>query len=226
MRNTFHAIFANAQCRAAFIAALALASLALTAAGCGKDYPACDTDTDCHQGEFCVNNLCQQCRTNEDCGPGQSCQSGACQATPGYCASNADCGEGEECQNNVCVERAEQSVAPPPPPAAGACQLDAVYFGFDSSTLDDAARNQLSAVASCVQSRGLKAVHLTGLTDPRGTEEYNMALGDRRAQAAKTYLKSLGVAADLSASSMGEELANGADEGGWSRDRRVDVRER
>lgn len=223
MRNTFHVIFATVQCRVAIV----VASLALVviAAGCGKDYPACDTDNDCHQGEFCVNNLCQQCRTSEDCGPGQTCQAGACQATPGYCGSNADCGEGEECQNNVCVQRAESSVAPPPP-AAGQCELSAVYFGFDSSTLDDAARNQLSSVASCIQSRDLKSIHLTGLTDPRGTEEYNMALGDRRAQAAKSYLKSLGVAADVSASSMGEELANGTDESGWSRDRRVDVRER
>jgi peptidoglycan-associated lipoprotein len=123
------------------------------------------------------------------------------------------------------VQRASSEV-PQPPPAAGQCQLEAVYFGFDSSTLDDSARNQLSTVAQCVQSKGVKSVHLTGLTDPRGTEEYNMALGDRRAQSAKTYLKSLGVAADVSASSMGEELASGADEGGWSRDRRVDVREK
>lgn len=204
-----------------------LASLALAfVASCGgPEYPNCEEDTDCHQGEFCVNNLCQQCRTNEDCGPGQTCASGACQNTPGYCGSNADCAEGEECKDNVCVARAE-SYVPPPPPDKGACQLEAVYFGFDSSTLDDAARNQLSTVASCVQSRGIKAVHLTGLTDPRGTEEYNMALGDRRAQSAKTYLKSLGLAADLSASSMGEELASGADEGGWGRDRRVDVREK
>jgi len=223
MRNTVQASFGDIQRRAAF----AFASLALVlVAGCGPDYPACDTDTDCKQGEFCVNNLCQQCRTDDDCGPGQTCASGACQATPGYCGSNADCADGEECQNNVCVQRAESSVAPPPPATAGACQLEPVYFGFDSSTLDDSARNQLSAVSSCVQSRGLTAVHLTGLTDPRGTEEYNMALGDRRAQSAKSYLKSLGLTADVSASSMGEELASGADESGWSRDRRVDVRER
>jgi len=217
MRNTV-----QANLFALTFGALSLAFVA----GCGPDYPACDTDTDCKQGEFCVNNLCQQCRTNEDCGPGQTCASGACQPTPGYCASNADCAENKDCQNNVCVPRAESSVVPTTPPPPGGCQLEAVYFGFDSSTLDDAARNQLSTVAQCVQSKGLKAVHLTGLTDPRGTEEYNMALGDRRAQSAKTYLKSLGVASDLSASSMGEELASGADEGGWSRDRRVDVRER
>jgi peptidoglycan-associated lipoprotein len=215
MRNTVQAnIFILASLALAFIASCG-----------GPEYPNCEEDGDCKQGEFCVNNLCQQCRTDQDCGPGQTCASGACQATPGYCASNADCADGEECQNNVCVQQTSQSV-PQPPAAAGPCQLEAVYFGFDSSTLDDSARNQLSAVASCVQSRGIKSVHLTGLTDPRGTEEYNMALGDRRAQSAKTYLKSLGLAAEVSASSMGEELASGADESGWGRDRRVDVREK
>jgi peptidoglycan-associated lipoprotein len=63
------------------------------------------------------------------------------------------------------------------------------------------------------------------LTDPRGTEEYNLALGDRRAQSAKKYLETL-VQSTLSSSSMGEELATGSDESSWSRDRRVDFPER
>jgi outer membrane protein OmpA-like peptidoglycan-associated protein len=53
-----------------------------------------------------------------------------------------------------------------------------------------------------------------------------MALGDRRASSAKKYLKSLGVEAEITHSSMGEELATGADEAGWSKDRRVDLRQR
>jgi len=69
-------------------------------------------------------------------------------------------------------------------------------------------------------------VHLTGLTDPRGTEEYNLALGDRRAQAAKKYLDTLGLESTMSASSMGEELATGSDEATWGRDRRVEFQER
>ena len=64
------------------------------------------------------------------------------------------------------------------------------------------------------------------MTDPRGTEEYNLALGDRRAQSAKKYLESLATSSGLSASSMGEELATGTDEGSWSHDRRVDLTER
>jgi peptidoglycan-associated lipoprotein len=104
------------------------------------------------------------------------------------------------------------------------CELSSVYFDYDSSTLSDSARDQLSRNASCLRERGARGAHLTGLTDPRGTEEYNLALGERRAQSAQQYLKSLGVSGDISYSSMGEELVSGTDESGWARDRRVDFK--
>jgi peptidoglycan-associated lipoprotein len=67
-------------------------------------------------------------------------------------------------------------------------------------------------------------VHVTGYCDPRGTEEYNLALGDRRARAVMSYMISLGLDGNaVSASSMGEEMAQGTDEGSWARDRRVEV---
>lgn len=202
-----------------------LLSISLTLIACGPDYPKCDNDEDCHKGEFCINNLCQQCRNNADCAPGQRCTGGACEAIPGYCASSADCGPGKVCENNMCVQQ-RQSVAPPPAasPTAPGCELSSAYFDYDSSTLSDSARDQLSRNAQCLRSRGARGVHLTGLTDPRGTEEYNLALGERRAQSAQQYLKSLGVEGDVTFSSMGEELATGTDESGWARDRRVDFK--
>jgi peptidoglycan-associated lipoprotein len=209
-------------CGASVLAAM------LWSIGCGgPDYPKCETDEDCHTGEFCVNGLCQQCRSDQDCPAGQRCASGACQPIPGYCTSSSDCGPGQECQNNTCVSQS-QAAAPPsaPEPVPGACSLESAYFDYDSSNLTDSARSTLGTAASCIKSRSLKAVHLTGLTDPRGTEEYNLALGDRRAQSAKKYLESLGVEATLSSSSMGEEMATGSDESTWSRDRRVDFQER
>lgn len=202
-----------------------LFSLSLTLLGCGPDYPKCDDDEDCHKGEFCINNLCQQCRNNADCAPGQRCTSGACEAIPGYCASSADCGPGKTCENNMCVAQ-RQSVAPPQADTSApvACELSPAYYDYDSSTLSDSARDQLSRNATCLRSRKARGVHLTGLTDPRGTEEYNLALGERRAQSAQQYMKSLGFEGDVTSSSMGEEQATGTDESGWARDRRVDFK--
>ena len=201
--------------------------LTLAATGCGPDYPKCDTDSDCHEGEYCVNGQCQQCRSDEDCGPGQACASGACEPIDGYCTSDSDCGAGEECKNNTCSQAAQASLPPEAPdPEPQSCNLQSVYFGYDSSELEGSARDQLSNNAQCIRERGMGKIHLTGLTDPRGTEEYNLALGDRRAKSAKKFLKSLGVDANITYSSMGEEMANGSDESGWARDRRVDFNQK
>jgi peptidoglycan-associated lipoprotein len=203
-----------------------LCGVALSLTACGPDYPKCDNDEDCHQGEFCVNNLCQQCRTNDDCAAGQRCANGACEAIPGYCTSNSQCASGQVCENNMCVAQRQTTLREPPAaPSPSGCDLTPVYFDYDSSTLSDSARDQLSRNASCVRERGVRSIQLTGMTDPRGTEEYNLALGERRAQAAQQYLKSLG-AESVAVSSMGEEVASGTDEASWSRDRRVDFKAR
>lgn len=209
-----------------WLALVAVTAVTFTCASCSPDYPKCDTDDDCHKKEFCVNNMCQECRADKDCGPGRACAKGACQPIPGYCTGTSDCGDGQECRNNLCVTAASTSLAPPPPSLPAACTIDSVYFEFDSSTLDPGARDQLAKNASCMKERSVARVHLTGLTDPRGTEEYNLALGDRRASSAKTYLQSLGASGEMTYSSMGEELATGTDEASWSRDRRVDFSER
>lgn len=202
-----------------------LFGLCLSLFACGPDYPKCDTDEDCHKGEFCINNLCQQCRNDQDCAPGQRCAAGACEPIPDYCASSADCGPGKVCEGNRCVSQrqpTQTSKTEAPPPSV--CELTSAYFEYDSSTLSDSARDQLSRNATCLRTRSARGVHLTGLTDPRGTEEYNLALGERRAQSAQQYLKSLGVDGEVTFSSMGEELASGSEESGWARDRRVDFK--
>lgn len=208
-------------------ALLALSLGAAVLSACSPDYPKCDQDEDCHKGEFCVNNMCQQCRGDSDCPAGQQCAAGACQAIPGYCTSASQCGPGEDCQNNMCVTQTQSDLGNQPTDTGATtsqCELSAVYFDFDSDTLADTARDQLSRNATCMKERGIQGVHLTGLTDPRGTEEYNLALGDRRAKSAQQYLKSLGAEGDISYSSMGEELASGTEEGSWAKDRRVDFR--
>jgi peptidoglycan-associated lipoprotein len=98
-----------------------------------------------------------------------------------------------------------------------------VYFAYDSSDLDSRARSSLEASARCLQQRGATA-RVTGMTDPRGTEEYNLALGDRRARSVKQYLTNLGVdPSRLDVRSVGEEHAAGEDEHGWAQDRRAEI---
>ena len=114
----------------------------------------------------------------------------------------------------------EVEVEPAPEP----CVVETVYFAFDSSDLDSSARAALQEAVECYRGQadpGLSLL-LTGAADPRGTEEYNIALGERRAQAVRSYLISLGLdGSRVSTTSVGEEMASGTDEGGWARDRNV-----
>ncbi len=99
-------------------------------------------------------------------------------------------------------------------------------FDFDSVELGLADRDALAQIARCLVSGPLagRKVELVGRTDPRGTAEYNMALGERRADSVATYLKDLGVGGDrLHETSRGELDATGTDEASWAKDRRVDV---
>lgn len=78
------------------------AGLLLAVAGCKPDYPACDTDKDCKEKEFCVARKCQQCRDSRDCAQGQSCTAGKCSAIAGFCTTKAQCPAGQECIANRC----------------------------------------------------------------------------------------------------------------------------
>ena len=106
---------------------------------------------------------------------------------------------------------------------SGGCRVESVYFAYDSSELDGSARSTLEGNAGCLDRRAGTAA-VTGLTDPRGTEEYNLALGDRRARTVTQYMQNLGVEGGrMQVRSVGEEYASGEDESGWSRDRRADI---
>ncbi len=213
------------------VLAAVVCSLGLLSAGCGSKYPKCDDDDDCKQGEekngvkeYCVNGQCQQCRDSGDCQTGQTCQAGRCESTPGYCQSAGDCPSGQECRGNRCVSSGTgDGNSSANAQGDGSCTLIPVYFEFDSEVLSTSARDKLQDTAKCISQRNLKQVRVIGHTDPRGTEEYNLALGERRARAASQFLGTLGLQdAALSTSSMGEEMAGGEDESGWSSDRKVE----
>lgn len=100
-------------------------------------------------------------------------------------------------------------------------------FDYDEAALMPSDRDVLEQVAKCVTSGPLKGrkLALVGRADPRGETEYNMVLGDHRADAVHVYLARLGVDAQaMSKTSRGELDAEGKDDGSWQRDRRVDIR--
>ncbi|MEM7434323.1 MAG: OmpA family protein [Myxococcota bacterium] len=104
------------------------------------------------------------------------------------------------------------------------CNLETVYFEFNSSDLDSSSRTAIQEAVECYRGQPDPNFNLllTGAADPRGTEEYNIALGERRGQAVRSYLISLGLdGGRISVTSVGEEMATGTDEAGWARDRNV-----
>lgn len=107
------------------------------------------------------------------------------------------------------------------------CAFRTVYFAFDSSELDSSARSAIESAVECYRDQNPNVrLLLTGACDPRGTEEYNIALGERRAQSVRGYMKSLGMnAGQISITSVGEEMATGTDEASWALDRNVSATE-
>lgn len=99
-------------------------------------------------------------------------------------------------------------------------------FAFDSAAVKTKYEQALAGLANCMREGKLKDrdVLLVGHADPRGEEDYNLALGGRRAHAVKSALAALGAEeARLDISSRGEAEASGTDEASWQLDRRVDV---
>jgi peptidoglycan-associated lipoprotein len=102
--------------------------------------------------------------------------------------------------------------------------LQAVFFAYDSDTIDEKAKAAMANNAQVLRKYPTWIVTIEGHCDERGTTEYNLALGDRRAQAVKNYMVSLGISADrFRTVSYGNEFpfAPGHDESAWSLNRRA-----
>ncbi|MGK5082951.1 peptidoglycan-associated lipoprotein Pal [Bdellovibrionota bacterium FG-1] len=101
--------------------------------------------------------------------------------------------------------------------------LQTVHFGYDSSTLDAEAKTVLETNASLLKGKASVKVQVEGHCDHRGGIQYNIALGEKRANAAKSYLVDLGVSADrISTISFGKErpLDTGTSEAAYAKNRR------
>ncbi|CAN5151326.1 OmpA family protein [soil metagenome] len=103
---------------------------------------------------------------------------------------------------------------------------EAPKFDYNTSELAASDRDVLQQIATCVTTGPLKGqkLELTGRADPRGTEEYNLGLGSRRADSVSSFLERLGVGkGQLDETTRGALDAAGTDENSWSTDRRVDI---
>lgn len=106
-------------------------------------------------------------------------------------------------------------------------ELERVYFSFDQFTLTNKARSVLDANAVILKSSPALKVSIEGHCDSRGSDEYNLALGERRAHVVKNYLVSLGIAPDrFETISYGEELPadSAMTESAWAMNRRAEFK--
>lgn len=131
------------------------------------------------------------------------------------CIVDADCGAGERCDEGRCA------AAP-----AASCSLVRVSFAFDSAQLDPEAMRVLRDNARCIAERRAASLLVEGHCDERGTAQYNVALGARRAETVRRYLADLGVTAKLDTVSFGKELplAPGSGDSAWAQNRRAELR--
>jgi peptidoglycan-associated lipoprotein len=183
---------------------------------CGKAPGCCTSDLDCPGGR-CWNTPGQnrgecgpQCKDGQGCPAGQRCNAQN-QCEPDWqCGAGTPCPAGKRCdENNKCVI---------------ACTTSPVYYDFNESRIRVDQQSTLGSNAECVNQMG-KTVRIEGHCDERGTEEYNMALGERRANSSKGYLLNLGVASSsMRTVSYGEERpgCSESDESCWSQNRRTE----
>ena len=100
---------------------------------------------------------------------------------------------------------------------------DRVFFNYDSSDLDSDAQELLQDQVAWLKQYSDVSVIVEGHCDERGTREYNLALGEKRAQSVKNYLISLGISSDrISTISYGKErpAVVGSNDGAWAQNRR------
>ena len=178
----------------------------------------CSGDGDCDNGQVCKDHACVACQADNECGEGGKCVNGGC-LRKGQCKVDEDCAEDEDCVKGVCTKTGAANNNDLPK-----CTLEPIYFAYDQYAIGDDSKAALQKNADCLSSTP-HAVSVIGMTDNRGTDEYNIGLSDDRAQSIITYLGRLGIdPSRMHKVPKGEGEATGADEAGWTKDRRVEFK--
>jgi peptidoglycan-associated lipoprotein len=175
--------------------------------------PECESDAQCPNPKVCRGEKCiLECQQDGDCGPGQTCKDNRCNVKA-ECVKDVDCGGDRKCVSGTCQ-------------GPEACTLESVHFAYNEAILDEAAKGILQKNSDCRKSsKQTGALTIAGNCDERGTEEYNLHLGQRRADAAKKYLIELGTSKKaVKTVSYGKDKPTCTDssESCWSQNRRDD----
>jgi peptidoglycan-associated lipoprotein len=172
---------------------------------------------------------CKPCKLNPSISSADA-QCKPCQWNPDILASNAACVEPKK-------EEVKAPEPPPPPPVKDTAAerrarlqglmnellSQSAYFDYNESTLKPEGKELLKKVGDLLKAYPELSVKLEGNCDERGSDEYNLALGEKRAKAAQTWLTNYGVKeAQLSFISYGKEkpAVDGHDEDSWAKNRR------
>jgi peptidoglycan-associated lipoprotein len=194
----------------------------------------CKTSKDCEAqagfGKICVEGTCRECAADTDCKDGFLCKANKCEPKPApvattpvepkrECNADGDCGTGKGCDSaGKCFDKV--------PPACADAGAFTVHFGFDQSNLTSEATASVQKLADCLAKAPARKVQVDGHCDERGTTQYNLALGKKRAEAVKKYLADLGAGAGVETNTFGKEqpICREATETCWAKNRRAEFK--
>ena len=201
----------------------------------------CLADTDCERGQECRNNSCSAipnwCEGHDGCLDGQICENNRCRAGCDLDAGRG-CPEGHRCDNGRCVDDRECTLDRDC--GSGQCcdnfaciactpcrdrEFEVVLFDFDESAIKTNQEARLEHNAECLNEFTEDEARIEGHCDERGTDAYNLALGERRARAAKRFLEGLGISSrrmDIISYGESRPSASCHDESCWRQNRRAE----
>jgi peptidoglycan-associated lipoprotein len=190
----------------------------------------CKSSKDCEAqagfGKICISGQCAECAADTDCKDGFTCKANKCEPRPApvaaapkpECVADGECGSGKGCQAGKCVSTIE--------PACVDAAAFTVHFGFDQASIAGESAAALQKLAACLAKAPARRVQVDGHCDDRGTTQYNLALGKKRAESVKKYLSDLGVAGTVETNTFGKEqpVCREATESCWATNRRAESR--
>lgn len=203
-----------------------------------EEKPECMTNEDCasiNPDYVCRAEKCvPECSEDSDCDEGQSCSDQRCVAYSS-CTQDIDCGPGMKCVDGTCFEKEQdpwQNVSAQCQPfdksaaVPGEVKTSVIRFDFNESNIRPDMRSIMDQNAQCLkQQGGTVELVIEGHCDERGTQEYNLALGERRAETVKDYLVRMGVDSSrirIVSKGENEPMCRSNTESCWAKNRRAE----